>query len=158
MHGDVHDIGKNLVDIILSNNGFTVHNLGIKQPIHTIIEAAERCRADAIGLSGLLVKSTLVMKEDLIELNRLGLADRYPVVLGGAALTRAYVEHNLRDLYAGRVYYGQDAFEGLAIMNALAEGPGARWAAPAGPAGPRTSAPRRRHHFARRDDGGGQPG
>ena len=136
VHGDVHDIGKNLVDIILSNNGFTVHNLGIKQPIHTIIEAAERCRADAIGLSGLLVKSTLVMKEDLIELNRLGLADRYPVVLGGAALTRAYVEHNLRDLYAGRVYYGQDAFEGLAIMNALAEG-----REPAGPRRPARPAP-----------------
>ena len=136
VHGDVHDIGKNLVDIILSNNGFTVHNLGIKQPIHTIIEAAERCRADAIGLSGLLVKSTLVMKEDLIELNRLGLADRYPVVLGGAALTRAYVEHTLRDLYAGRVYYGQDAFEGLAIMNALAEG-----REPAGPRRPARPAP-----------------
>lgn len=133
VRGDVHDIGKNLVDIILSNNGFTVHNLGIKQPIHTIIEAAEHCRADAIGLSGLLVKSTLVMKEDLIELNRLGLAGRYPVVLGGAALTRAYVEHDLRDLYAGRVYYGQDAFEGLAIMNALVEG--------REPAGPRRPAP-----------------
>ncbi len=116
--GDVHDIGKNLVDIILSNNGYTVHNLGIKQPITAIIEAAENHRADAIGLSGLLVKSTLVMREDLEELNRRGL-DHYPVILGGAALTRAYVEVDLRKVYQGRVFYGRDAFEGLRTMDSL---------------------------------------
>ena len=122
VRGDVHDIGKNLVDIILSNNGYSTVNLGIKQPIQTIVEAAEQHSADAIGLSGLLVKSTLVMKEDLEELNRRGLAGRFPVLLGGAALTRAYVEQDLRSRYQGRVYYGQDAFEGLAIMNALMDG------------------------------------
>ena len=122
VRGDVHDIGKNLVEIILSNNGFQTVNLGIKQPIANVIEAADRAGADAIGLSGLLVKSTVVMKEDLQELNRRGLAGRYPVLLGGAALTRRYVEQDLRDIYDGVVYYGQDAFEGLAIMNALSEG------------------------------------
>ena len=122
VRGDVHDIGKNLVDIILSNNGFTTVNLGIKQPISPIIEAAERHDADAIGLSGLLVKSTLVMREDLEELNRRELADRWPILLGGAALTRSYVESDLRETFHGRVWYGQDAFEGLRIMNALAEG------------------------------------
>ena len=122
VRGDVHDIGKNLVDIILSNNGYRTVNLGIKQPIQAIVAAAEQHNADAIGLSGLLVKSTLVMKEDLEELNRLELAGRFPVLLGGAALTRAYVEQDLRSRYQGRVYYGQDAFEGLAIMNALMDG------------------------------------
>ena len=122
VRGDVHDIGKNLVDIILSNNGFTTVNLGIKQPIGPIIEAAEQHDADAIGLSGLLVKSTLVMREDLEELNRRELAERWPILLGGAALTRGYVESDLRECFAGRVWYGQDAFEGLRIMNALAEG------------------------------------
>ena len=122
VRGDVHDIGKNLVDIILSNNGFTTVNLGIKQPIGPIIEAAEQHDADAIGLSGLLVKSTLVMREDLEELNRRGLAERWPILLGGAALTRGYVETDLRECFAGRVWYGQDAFEGLRIMNALAAG------------------------------------
>ena len=122
VRGDVHDIGKNLVEIILSNNGFETVNLGIKQPIANVIEAADREGADAIGLSGLLVKSTVVMKEDLRELNRRGLADRYPVLLGGAALTRRYVEQDLRDIYEGAVYYGQDAFEGLAIMNAISAG------------------------------------
>ena len=121
VRGDVHDIGKNLVDIILTNNGYRVHNLGIKQPIANIIEAAVIHGASVIGLSGLLVKSTLVMKEDLEELNRRDLA-HYPVLLGGAALTRSYVESTLREAYQGRVYYGQDAFEGLAIMNALTEG------------------------------------
>ncbi|HEX9775925.1 MAG TPA: methionine synthase [Actinomycetota bacterium] len=116
--GDVHDIGKNLVDIILSNNGYTVHNLGIKQPITTIVEAAEQHAADAIGMSGLLVKSTLVMRENLEELNRRGL-DRFPVILGGAALTRSYVEVDLRKVYNGRVFYGRDAFEGLRTMDAL---------------------------------------
>jgi len=114
----VHDIGKNLVDIILSNNGYTVHNLGIKQPITTIVEAAEQHAADAIGMSGLLVKSTLVMRENLEELNRRGL-DRFPVILGGAALTRSYVEVDLRKVYNGRVFYGRDAFEGLRTMDAL---------------------------------------
>ncbi|MGH2727352.1 MAG: B12-binding domain-containing protein, partial [Actinomycetota bacterium] len=116
--GDVHDIGKNLVDIILTNNGYTVFNIGIKQPITSIIEAAERERADAIGLSGLLVKSTVVMREDLEELNRRGLHE-YPVLLGGAALTRSYVEDDLRSLYNGKVFYGRDAFEGLHKMDEL---------------------------------------
>ncbi len=116
--GDVHDIGKNLVDIILTNNGYRVVNLGIKQPIDAIVEAALEHQADVIGLSGLLVKSTLVMRDDLDELNRRGL-DYFPVVLGGAALTRSYVEDDLRQLYRGEVYYGQDAFEGLATMDRL---------------------------------------
>src|SRR5262249_49071312 len=90
--GDVHDIGKNLVDIILSNNGYEVVNIGIKQPISTILQAAEENRADVIGMSGLLVKSTVIMKENLEEMNSRGIADQWPVLLGGAALTRAYVE------------------------------------------------------------------
>jgi 5-methyltetrahydrofolate--homocysteine methyltransferase len=117
--GDVHDIGKNLVDIILTNNGYTVVNLGIKQPIGTIVEAAEQHHADAIGMSGLLVKSTVVMKENLEEMNTRGLAAGYPVFLGGAALTRAYVEQDLREVYAGEVRYARDAFEGLRLMDAL---------------------------------------
>ena len=116
--GDVHDIGKNLVDIILTNNGYTVVNLGIKQPIGTIIEAAQEHEADAIGMSGLLVKSTVIMRENLEELNARGIAD-YPVLLGGAALTRAYVEQDLREVYAGEVRYARDAFEGLRLMDAL---------------------------------------
>ena len=118
--GDVHDIGKNLVDIILTNNGFTVHNLGIKQPINDIIKAWQEHNADAIGLSGLLVKSTLVMRDDLGVLNERGLTPR--VILGGAALTRGYVENDLRSQYKGEVAYAGDAFEGLALMNRLAEG------------------------------------
>ncbi|MBN9103565.1 MAG: methionine synthase [Propionibacteriaceae bacterium] len=113
--GDVHDIGKNLVDIILTNNGYTVVNLGIKQPVSAIIEAALVHNADAIGMSGLLVKSTMVMKDNLTELNARGLTD-FPVLLGGAALTRAFVEEDLNDLYAGEVRYARDAFEGLALM------------------------------------------
>jgi 5-methyltetrahydrofolate--homocysteine methyltransferase len=116
--GDVHDIGKNLVDIILTNNGYSVTNLGIKQPISSIIEAAEREKADAIGLSGLLVKSTVIMREDLEELNRREL-HQFPVLLGGAALTRSYVEKDLREIYKGRVFYGRDAFEGLHTMDQL---------------------------------------
>jgi 5-methyltetrahydrofolate--homocysteine methyltransferase len=116
--GDVHDIGKNLVDIILTNNGYTVENIGIKQPIQNVIEAAERVRADAIGLSGLLVKSTVVMKEDLEELNSRGLS-KYPVLLGGAALTRKYVEDDLTKTYEGSVYYAKDAFDGLHLMDAI---------------------------------------
>ena len=117
--GDVHDIGKNLVDIILTNNGYTVVNLGIKQPIGAIIDAAQEHHADAIGMSGLLVKSTVVMKENLEELNKRGIATAYPVFLGGAALTRAYVEQDLREVFAGEVRYARDAFEGLRLMDAL---------------------------------------
>ncbi|MGJ6979268.1 methionine synthase [Aestuariimicrobium soli] len=117
--GDVHDIGKNLVDIIVSNNGYTVVNLGIKQSIADIIAAAEAAKADAIGMSGLLVKSTMVMKDNLAELNARGLASRYPVLLGGAALTRAYVEHDLNDMFEGEVRYARDAFEGLSLMDAV---------------------------------------
>ena len=122
--GDVHDIGKNLVDIILSNNGYTVVNLGIKQPIHNIIEAGLAHRADAIGLSGLLVKSTLVMKENLEELNARDLW-RFPVILGGAALTRAYVEESLRSIYKGEVFYAGDAFDGLRLMQEIVSRDGA---------------------------------
>ncbi|MEJ5946058.1 methionine synthase [Pseudokineococcus basanitobsidens] len=118
--GDVHDIGKNLVDIILSNNGYDVTNIGIKQPIGEIIRAAEESGADAIGMSGLLVKSTVVMKENLAELNERGLAARWPVILGGAALTRAYVETDLAEMYDGEVRYARDAFEGLRLMDAVA--------------------------------------
>ncbi len=119
VRGDVHDIGKNLVDIIVSNNGYTVVNIGIKQPINAIIEAAESSGADAIGMSGLLVKSTIVMKDNLAEINRLGLAEKYPVLLGGAALTRAFVEHDLGDMFEGEVRYARDAFDGLALMDAV---------------------------------------
>ncbi len=117
--GDVHDIGKNLVDIILSNNGYTVVNLGIKQPINAILTAAAEHDADAIGMSGLLVKSTVVMKENLAEMNTRGVAATWPVLLGGAALTRAYVEGDLAELYQGDVRYARDAFEGLALMDAV---------------------------------------
>ena len=123
--GDVHDIGKNLVDIILSNNGFRVVNIGIKQPISNIIAEADANNVDAIGLSGLLVKSTLIMKDNLIELNDRGLHE-YPVILGGAALTRAYVEQDLRAIYKGNVWYAQDAFEGLRIMQNLDDVPVAK--------------------------------
>ncbi|MER5543715.1 methionine synthase [Streptomyces sp. NPDC002589] len=119
VRGDVHDIGKNLVDIILSNNGYNVVNLGIKQPVSAILEAAEEHRADVIGMSGLLVKSTVIMKENLEELNQRGLAARFPVILGGAALTRAYVEQDLHEVYEGEVRYARDAFEGLHLMDAL---------------------------------------
>jgi 5-methyltetrahydrofolate--homocysteine methyltransferase len=120
--GDVHDIGKNLVDIILTNNGYMVYNLGIKVAIAEMIDKALEVDADAIGMSGLLVKSTLIMRENLEELNTRGLADRVPVLLGGAALTRNYVERDLRDVYDGRVFYGKDAFEGLRTMDALMAG------------------------------------
>jgi 5-methyltetrahydrofolate--homocysteine methyltransferase len=116
--GDVHDIGKNLVDIILSNNGYEVINLGIKQPISTILQAAAEHHADAIGMSGLLVKSTVIMKENLEEMNSRGLSG-IPVLLGGAALTRAYVENDLTELYAGEVRYARDAFEGLRLMDSI---------------------------------------
>ncbi|GAA4666861.1 methionine synthase [Streptomyces youssoufiensis] len=119
VRGDVHDIGKNLVDIILSNNGYNVVNLGIKQPVSAIVEAAQEHRADVIGMSGLLVKSTVIMKENLEELNQRKLAADYPVILGGAALTRAYVEQDLHEIYEGEVRYARDAFEGLRLMDAL---------------------------------------
>jgi 5-methyltetrahydrofolate--homocysteine methyltransferase len=117
--GDVHDIGKNLVDIILSNNGYTVVNIGIKQPISEILRAAEESDVDVIGMSGLLVKSTVVMKENLEEMNLRGISARWPVLLGGAALTRAYVENDLAQMYEGDVRYARDAFEGLRLMDAL---------------------------------------
>src|SRR5690606_19274471 len=117
--GDVHDIDKNLADIILSNNGYDVVNIGIKQPISAILDAAERHNADAIGMSGLLVKSTVIMKENLQEMDSRGVSARWPVLLGGAALTRAYVEDDLRALYSGEVHYARDAFEGLALMDRL---------------------------------------
>ncbi len=116
--GDVHDIGKNLVDIIFTNNGYEVHNLGIKVPIHDIIARAEEVKADAIGMSGLLVKSTLIMRDNLIDMNDRGVSD-IPVLLGGAALTRTYVERDLRQVYDGRLFYGKDAFEGLHTMDRL---------------------------------------
>ena len=118
--GDVHDIGKNLVDIILTNNGYEVHNLGIKVGIAEMIEKASAVEAHAIGMSGLLVKSTLIMRENLEELNARSL-DHIPIVLGGAALTRSYVERDLREVYKGRVFYGKDAFEGLRVMDRLGE-------------------------------------
>lgn len=122
VQGDVHDIGKNLVDIILSNNGYRVINIGIKQPINSILEAAREHDVDAIGMSGLLVKSTVIMRENLLEMNSRGVAT-IPVILGGAALTRAFVEQDCRDAYDGRVYYAKDAFEGLRLMETIKEDP-----------------------------------
>jgi len=120
VRGDVHDIGKNLVDIILTNNGYEVHNIGIKIAINEMIEKAIEVKADAIGMSGLLVKSTLIMRDNLEELNRRELS-HIPVLLGGAALTRSYVEKDLREVYEGRLFYGKDAFEGLRVMDRLGE-------------------------------------
>ena len=119
VRGDVHDIGKNLVDIILSNNGFETVNIGIKQPINEILRAAEENNVDVIGMSGLLVKSTQIMKENLEEMNQRGVSARWPVILGGAALTRAFVEQDLAEIYEGEVRYARDAFEGLKLMDAL---------------------------------------
>ena len=118
--GDVHDIGKNLVDIILTNNGYTVHNIGIKQTISNILEAWRSTKADAIGLSGLLVKSVNVMEENLAELNTQSID--VPVILGGAALSRHYCEGHLRSTYSGQLYYGKDAFDGLRTMDLLTTG------------------------------------
>ena len=115
--GDVHDIGKNLVDIILSNNGYETVNIGIKQTVNQIIDAAQANEVDVIGMSGLLVKSTVIMKENLTEIELRGLAKKWPVVLGGAALTRSFVEQDLADNYAGTVRYAKDAFEGLRLMD-----------------------------------------
>src|SRR5437868_639898 len=119
---DVHDIGKNLVDIILTNNGYRVLNLGIKQPIDSILQAYAEHGADAIGMSGLLVKSTLIMKENLELMNERGIT--VPVVLGGAALTRRYVEDDLKSLYHGQLFYARDAFAGLHTMDRLTGGNG----------------------------------
>jgi len=117
--GDVHDIGKNLVDIILTNNGYRVVNLGIKQTINQIIDAAEESKVDVIGMSGLLVKSTVIMKENLEELDNRGLASKWPVLLGGAALTRTFVEADLASKFPGTVRYAKDAFEGLSLMDSI---------------------------------------
>jgi 5-methyltetrahydrofolate--homocysteine methyltransferase len=118
--GDVHDIGKNLVDIILTNNGYEVVNLGIKVGVNEMLSAVEEHKADALGMSGLLVKSTLIMRENLELMNERGMSD-LPVLLGGAALTRTYVERDLREVYEGRVFYGKDAFEGLRVLDRLGE-------------------------------------
>ena len=117
--GDVHDIGKNLVDIILSNNGYTTVNIGIKQTINQIIDAATASEADVIGMSGLLVKSTVIMRENLEEISSRGLAEKWPVILGGAALTRSFVEQDLAGEFSGEVRYAKDAFEGLRLMDAM---------------------------------------
>jgi 5-methyltetrahydrofolate--homocysteine methyltransferase len=118
--GDVHDIGKNLVDIILTNNGYRVLNLGIKQPIEAILQAYDENGADAIGMSGLLVKSTLIMRDNLELMNERGV--KVPVVLGGAALTRRYVEDDLKSIYKGQLFYARDAFAGLHTMDVLVGG------------------------------------
>ena len=117
--GDVHDIGKNLVDIILSNNGYETVNIGIKQTVNQIIDAANENNVDVIGMSGLLVKSTVIMKENLQELDSRGLGKKWPVVLGGAALTRSFVEQDLSEQFSGTVRYAKDAFEGLKLMDTL---------------------------------------
>ena len=138
--GDVHDIGKNLVDIILSNNGYEVVNIGIKQPITTILETAQDKSADVVGMSGLLVKSTVVMKENLEEMNHRGVAEKFPVLLGGAALTRSYVENDLAEIYQGEVHYARDAFEGLRLMDQIMNakrGRGSRYRQPGGRRGAR---------------------
>ncbi|MDP7009008.1 MAG: methionine synthase [Phycisphaerales bacterium] len=119
VRGDVHDIGKNLVDIILSNNGWSVSNIGIKQSIEEIVQAWRESGADAIGMSGLLVKSVMVMEDNLKALNEMNIG--VPVLLGGAPLSRNYCESHLRTVYEGELYYGKDAFEGLRICNAIAE-------------------------------------
>jgi 5-methyltetrahydrofolate--homocysteine methyltransferase len=118
--GDVHDIGKNLVDIICTNNGYEVHNIGIKIGIQEMLDKVREVGADALGMSGLLVKSTIIMRENLEEMNTSGMSD-VPVLLGGAALTRSYVEQDLRKVYDGRVFYGRDAFEGLSTLDKLME-------------------------------------
>ncbi len=150
--GDVHDIGKNLVDIILSNNGYEVHNLGIKVPITEMLDKAAEVGADAIGMSGLLVKSTMVMRENLEEMNRRQVT-AVPVLLGGAALTRHYVEHDLRRVFDGRVFYGRDAFEGLRTLESLMAEKTAGVADPhlAAPARTDERPPRRSERLARVD-------
>lgn len=117
--GDVHDIGKNLVDIILSNNGYKTVNIGIKQTVNQIIDAATESDVDVIGMSGLLVKSTVIMKENLEEISTRGLAEKWPIILGGAALTRSFVEQDLAGSFNGTVRYARDAFEGLSLMDTM---------------------------------------
>jgi 5-methyltetrahydrofolate--homocysteine methyltransferase len=117
--GDVHDIGKNLVDIILSNNGYKTVNIGIKQTVNQIIDAATESDVDVIGMSGLLVKSTVIMKENLEEISSRGLAEKWPIILGGAALTRSFVEQDLAGSFDGTVRYARDAFEGLSLMDTI---------------------------------------
>jgi 5-methyltetrahydrofolate--homocysteine methyltransferase len=117
--GDVHDIGKNLVDIILSNNGYTTVNIGIKQTVNQIIDAALENDVDVIGMSGLLVKSTVIMKENLEELMARDLSKKWPIILGGAALTRTFVEQDLSAIFSGTVRYARDAFEGLSLMDSM---------------------------------------
>ena len=117
--GDVHDIGKNLVDIILSNNGYRTVNIGIKQTVNQIIDAATESNVDVIGMSGLLVKSTVIMKENLEEISSRGLAEKWPIILGGAALTRSFVEQDLANAFDGTVRYAKDAFEGLSLMDSI---------------------------------------
>jgi len=119
--GDVHDIGKNLVDIILTNNGYTVHNIGIKQPVEAILAAVEEHKADVVGMSGLLVKSTLIMKQNLELMNERNID--IPVILGGSALTRRYVEEDCARVYGGTVFYGFDAFTDLSLMEKICSGP-----------------------------------
>ena len=119
--GDVHDIGKNLVDIILSNNGYETVNIGIKQTINQILDAAQSNSVDVIGMSGLLVKSTVIMKENLDEITSRGLSNQWPIILGGAALTRSYVEQDLAESFSGTVRYAKDAFEGLRLMDTMME-------------------------------------
>ncbi len=119
--GDVHDIGKNLVDIILTNNGYKVYNLGIKQPIDEILKALEEYKADVVGMSGLLVKSTLIMKQNLEAMNERNIS--IPVILGGSALTRRYVEEDCAQTYKGTVFYGFDAFTDLSLMERICSGP-----------------------------------
>ncbi len=126
--GDVHDIGKNLVDIILTNNGYSVVNLGIKQPIANILQAVREHDANAVGMSGLLVKSTVIMRQNLEEMSREGIG--VPVLLGGAALTRKYVDEDCQKVYAtGTVSYAQDAFEGLSLMDKVMAGDFERYVA-----------------------------
>ena len=117
--GDVHDIGKNLVDIILSNNGYRTVNIGIKQTVNQIIDAATESNVDVIGMSGLLVKSTVIMKENLEEISSRGLSEKWPIILGGAALTRSFVEQDLAGAFDGTVRYAKDAFEGLSLMDTM---------------------------------------
>ncbi len=127
--GDVHDIGKNLVDIILTNNGYKVVNLGIKQPIDDILRAWEETGGDAIGMSGLLVKSTLIMRDNLELMNERGI--NVPVILGGAALNRRYVDADLVPLYNGKLFYARDAFDGLHAMDDITGGKSASLSSPA---------------------------
>lgn len=148
--GDVHDIGKNLVDIILTNNGYRVINLGIKVPLEVMLDAYEREKADAIGMSGLLVKSTAIMKENLEIMQ--GQSISVPVVLGGAALTRKFVEQDLRALYKGHVAYAQDAFDGLHFMENLKAGTLEVSAAPVTKSKPRTLPEMREAMHATREE------